>query len=119
MDWDVPRTANSVLVLVELGSDHGVAAETALHGTGLNVDLLRSADAEVTPRQEAKVVSNLLDALPHVEGLGLQAGLRYHLTTYGIWGFALISSPTARAGIELALRYLRLTFAFTALFVLN
>ena len=113
MEWDVPRTANGVLVLVDLGSDHGVAAETALRGTGLNGDLLRSADAEVTPRQEAMVIANLLEALPHIEGLGLQAGLRYHLTTYGIWGFALISSPTLRSAIEVGLRFLDLTFAFS------
>ena len=114
MEWDVPRTANGVLVLVDLGSDHGVAAETALRGTGLNVDVLRSsADAEVTPRQEAAVVANLLDLLPHVEDLGLQAGIRYHLTTYGIWGFALISSPTLRSAIEVGLRFLDLTFAFS------
>ncbi|MBV9871394.1 MAG: AraC family transcriptional regulator [Frankiaceae bacterium] len=109
----MPRTANGLLVLLDLGSENGVAAETALRGTGLNVDLVRYADAEVTPRQEAMVVSNLLDALPQAEGLGLQAGLRYHLTTYGIWGFALISSPTLQSAIEVGLQYLDLTFAFS------
>ena len=46
-------------------------------------------------------------------GLGLQAGARYHLTTYGIWGFALICSPTLRSAIDVGLRYIDLTFAFT------
>lgn len=46
-------------------------------------------------------------------GLGLLAGTRYHLTTHGIWGFALISSPNLRSAIGFGLRYLDLTFAFS------
>ena len=40
-------------------------------------------------------------------------GARYHLTTYGIWGFALISSPTWRSALDVGLRYIDLTFTFT------
>jgi AraC-like DNA-binding protein len=38
--------------------------------------------------------------------------MRYHLTTHGIWGFALASSPSLRAAIAVGLRYVDLTFAF-------
>jgi AraC-like DNA-binding protein len=50
-----------------------------------------------------------------VAGLGLLAGSRYRVTTYGIWGYALISSPNLRSAAELALRYLNLTYAFTGI----
>ena len=59
------------------------------------------------------MIANLLRALGDPPGLGLEAGIRYHLTTYGIWGFAMISSPTWRSAIDIGLRYLDLTFAFT------
>ena len=64
-------------------------------------------------RQELTVMANLQGALSDTPGIGLEAGTRYHLTTYGIWGFALISSPTWRSALDVGLRYIDLTFAFT------
>ena len=113
VDWNIPRTPSSVLVLVGLAADHGVDAEVCLRGTGLRMDLLQLPTTEVTARDEQQVITNLLDALGHPDDLGLQAGNRYHLTTYGIFGFALISSPTLRSAIDVGLRYLDLTFAFS------
>jgi AraC-like DNA-binding protein len=39
--------------------------------------------------------------------------VRYRLTTYGIWGFALLSSRTAREANDIANRFLDLTYALT------
>ncbi|TSE01710.1 AraC family transcriptional regulator [Skermania sp. ID1734] len=100
-------------MLIQLAADHGVSAEVCLRGTGLQVDQLQQPDFELTARHEQTVIANLLAALPNTDGLGLEAGSRHHLTTYGIWGFALISSPTLRSAAEVGLRYLDLTFAFT------
>ncbi|MBV2155402.1 AraC family transcriptional regulator [Kitasatospora sp. SUK 42] len=100
-----------MLEMVRLGADHGVTAETCLAGTGVRAEQLHDPDVEVTARQELTLVANLLDALGHPPGLGLEAGQRYHLTTYGIWGFALISSPTLRAAIDVALRFVDLSFS--------
>lgn len=50
---------------------------------------------------------------------GVKAGKCYQLTAYGIWGFALIASPTLRSALELALRYLDLSYAFTRLKLLE
>nr|WP_293244450.1 AraC family transcriptional regulator [Panacagrimonas sp.] len=58
------------------------------------------------------MVRNILDVLRHPPGLGLDAGLRYHLSTYGIWGFALLTSPSLRAVAEVVERYLSLSYAF-------
>jgi AraC-like DNA-binding protein len=102
-----------VVVLAELAAEHGVALTTCLRGTALTEPDLVDPDATITAHQEIGVIRNLLDALPDVPGLGLQAGLRYHLTTHGIWGFALASSPDLRRAIDFGLRYLDLTFAFT------
>jgi AraC-like DNA-binding protein len=113
VEWNIPRPPTSVLVLVGLAADHGVGAEVCLRGTGLRMDRLREPTAEVTARDEQNVIANLLDALDHPDDLGLEAGDRYHLTTYGIWGFALISSPTLRSAIEVGLRFVDLTFAFS------
>ncbi len=111
--WDVERSPISVQLLVGLGADYGLPAPVCLESTGLAEESLRDTDATVSARQELTVVANVLRALGDPPGLGLEAGIRYHLTTYGIWGFAMISSPTWRSAIDIGLRYLDLTFAFT------
>jgi AraC-like DNA-binding protein len=110
--WDLPRTPASASLLAELGFERGVPEEMVLRDTGLRREHLDDPNGEVSAAQELRIIENLLDALGDSPGLGLAAGVRYHLTTYGIWGFALISSPTMRSAIATGLRYLNLTFAF-------
>lgn len=105
------RSAASALLLVRLGEERGLPAAELLAGTGLALpDLLRPG-AEVESEVELAVAANLVAADPD-PALGLDAGTRYHLTTYGIWGFALASSPTVRSALEVGLRFADLSFAF-------
>ena len=110
--WDVPRAPTGTLLTIRLAAEHGVAAETCLRGTRLPPEQLDDPNAEVSAKQELTVIANLLDALGDPPGLGLEAGTRYRLTAYGIWGFALISSPTLRDAIDVGLRYVDLTYVF-------
>jgi AraC-like DNA-binding protein len=111
--WEVERAPMSVALLVCLGEDHGVPAAVCLQGTGLTADRLRDPATTVTAKEELAVITNLLAALGNPPGLGLEAGVRYHLTTYGMWGYALISSRSWRSAVDVGLRYVDLTFAFT------
>jgi AraC-like DNA-binding protein len=113
-DVDGPRSAASALLLTRLGVERGVPAEVALAGTGLTLDALRVPGTEVTGRQELAVLRNLQRACPDAD-LALEAGRRYHLTTYGIWGFALASSPTVRDAIAIGSRFVDLSFTFCRL----
>ncbi|MDW3713854.1 MULTISPECIES: AraC family transcriptional regulator [Pseudomonas] len=110
--WPPRRSAISVQLLTQFGLDHGLAVERCLAGTGLDWNALADPGAEVDSQQELALVRNIVQALGHIPGIGLKAGRRYHLSTYGIWGFALLSSPTYRSAAELGLRYLDLTYAF-------
>ncbi|HKY58001.1 MAG TPA: AraC family transcriptional regulator [Aeromicrobium sp.] len=107
----MPRPPTSLQVMVSFGEELGVSPEVALAGTGLRPEQVKDPTVEVTPRQELTVGTNVLDALGHPPGLGLELGLRYHLTTYGIWGFALASSPTFRSAIDVGLRYMDLAYS--------
>jgi AraC-like DNA-binding protein len=111
VDWDAPRSAASALLLTRLGLERDVPAARTLAGTGLTLEALRVPGAEVTARQELTAVRNLQDACPDPL-LPLEAGRRYHLTTYGIWGFALASSPTVRDALEVGSRFVDLSFTF-------
>ena len=102
----------STMLLVKLAAQHGITEATILAGTGLTAAGLRSPHAEVTRSQELAAIANLLEATPHADSIGLDAGLRYHLTTYGIWGFAMVSASTFRESMDVGLRYLDLTYTF-------
>ena len=108
---DLPRPTASAALLTRLGVEHGLSDQACLQGTGLSAADLEDPAGEVVAEQELRIIENLLERLNDPPGLGLEAGVRYHLTTYGIWGFALISSPSMRSVIETGLRYLDLTFA--------
>lgn len=117
--WDFPRSSASIDILLQLAGEHGVSADACLAGTRITRDQLLLPDTMVSARDELQVARNLQTLVADPAGLGLQAGQRYHLSTYGIWGFALLSSPTLRSAIEIGLRYLDLTFIFCRLRVVE
>src|SRR5437773_11316119 len=92
--WDTPRSSASAALLVRFAAENGVPSQRCLRRTGLTQAVLDDPAGEIRARQELAVVRNIVRTLDDPPGLGLEAGSRYHLTTYGIWGFALISSST-------------------------
>ncbi|WP_202884190.1 AraC family transcriptional regulator [Pseudomonas berkeleyensis] len=111
--WPARRSIISIQLLTQLGLDLGLSLDRCLHGTGLSPLQLASLNGEIDAERELNLIANLIEALPTVSDLGLQAGRRYHLTTYGAWGYAILSSATVRQAAELGLRYHGLTYAFT------
>lgn len=105
------RGLGSVRILCRFGAEYGLSNAELLRHTGIPEQYLAGGKIEISGEQEIQVVRNLLAALPDLPGLGLKAGLRYHLSSYGIWGFALLSSPDYRAAAEIAERFLELSFA--------
>ncbi|MBL1078184.1 AraC family transcriptional regulator [Nocardia sp. 2] len=110
--WNFPRGTASVAVMVEFAADHGVTAARMLAGTGLTAQQLIDPEAQIPAETELTVVRNLLRELPEAPALGVEVGRRYRISTFGIFGYACVTSPTLREAISLALRYYRLGFAF-------
>lgn len=110
--WELARPPTSALLLTRLGAERGVSLSTCLAGTGLREHDLNDPNATITAKQELTLTGNLLDSLGHPPGVGVEAGARYHATTHGMWGFALISSPTLRSAIDVGLRFLDLSYSF-------
>ena len=113
MHWDYRRGTYSARLMTELATQHGVPLGVCLLGTGIDPESLDDPGAEITGRQELDLVTNIVKALPDLPELGLESGSRYHVTAYGIWGYAVMSSPTVRDAVELGLQYLNLTYAFS------
>ncbi|QUQ65568.1 AraC family transcriptional regulator [Kutzneria sp. CA-103260] len=106
------RSVTSAALLTQLAREHGLPADRCLRGTGLRPADLSDPAVEIDAGQELALIGNLVRGLAHVPGLGLVAGRRYHLTSYGLLGLAAISSPTLGQAIETGLRFLDLTFMF-------
>jgi AraC-like DNA-binding protein len=112
--WDTPRSVATARVLTQLGFDHGVSVDAMLRHTGITRDLLDDPQGEIDAQQEVQLIRNLIQELPHLPTLGLTAGTRYHVTTYGLWGFAVMSSPNLGAAVSMGSRMLNMTFALMA-----
>ncbi|MFC9995164.1 AraC family transcriptional regulator [Nocardia sp. NPDC127526] len=98
--------------MTQLAAERGMSAAACLEGTGLTPEAVIDPNAEVTARQEVAVVRNVLARFGNEPGLGVEAGSRYHVSLYGPWGLALLSSRTLRDSVDVALRYVGLAFAF-------
>lgn len=112
-DWDFPRSVTGAFVLVRFAAERGVELTRMLRGTGIGARDLADPDTLVEAHQELALIRNLIAALGDPPGLGVEAGARYHLTAYGIWGFTLISSATMRDALRVGGQYRELTFAFS------
>jgi len=112
---DVRRTIVSAQLLTRLAMEHGMREDECLRNSGISVQALASPQTEISGDQELQVVGNIVARLGEQPALGLQAGSRYHLTTYGILGFALASCPDYRSVSRICLRYFDLSYAFVRL----
>ncbi|WP_433564927.1 AraC family transcriptional regulator [Nocardia sp. CA-151230] len=110
--WNFPRGTASVAVMTEFAGEHGVPAARMLADTGLTERQLTDAETQIPAETELAVVRTLVRELGDIPALGVEVGLRYRISTFGIFGYACVTSPTLREAISLALRYYRLGFAF-------
>ncbi len=112
-EWDSLRSITSMQLMAQYAQERGMPSKLCLEGTGLSAMELDNPDTLVTGLQELRLASNLVRYFDDEPGLGLEVGCRYHFTSIGVLGLAIISSPTMRAALDLAYRYHALTFAFT------
>ncbi|MBA5688262.1 AraC family transcriptional regulator [Rugamonas apoptosis] len=112
-NWDFPRGIAGMRVLAELGVSHGLSLGQCLAGSGVRQGDLENPSAVVSAEQELRLIRNLLAYLKDVPALGVIAGMRYHYTTFGMLGFAMVTSPDIHEALSVAMRYFNLTFALS------
>jgi len=110
--WDYARSPASVLFLLDFGAERAVSQTQLLDGSNLTAAQLALPNIELSAAQELRITENLLRALGHPPGLGLEIGRRARLSTIGLWGYGIVCSPTFGAALDMALRFLPLTHAY-------
>jgi len=86
---------------------HGTEAKLLLEGTGIPISALRDARARVSQRQLFAVIRNFVRIAPD-DHSALDAGATFHISNYGFFGYALLSSASFREAVEFALTYRQL-----------
>jgi AraC-like DNA-binding protein len=106
MHIDLPISATSVRMLIQVGSEYGLSAADCLDGTGVEESVMRDPAAKVTAGQEFEVIRNLQRRLGAAHpGLAVDTGSRYHVAMHGAWGLAVATSPTVRDAVHIGVRY--------------
>ncbi|MGW4352892.1 AraC family transcriptional regulator [Nocardia sp. NPDC004582] len=101
------------LLTTRLGEEHGLTTATLLRDSGITAAQLADPSGEVAAAEELAIIGNLVRELGNPPGLGLTAGARFRLTSYGMWGFAMISSPTLRSAIRVGFQFAELSFSLS------
>jgi len=111
--WDFVRDPSSIRLLLDFGEQRGVGAEKLLDKTALTVDLLGNPSTELSAAQELRVIENLLRAMQYRPCLGLELGLTCNFSAFGMWGYGVVSSATLGDAVNLALKFIQLSFAYS------
>jgi len=106
--WNEKRYAPyKVAALVEVLGEQGIAPEASLSGTGLLPESLGNPETLTSVRQYITVCCNALQ-LSKTPETPFITGSRIPLSAYGMYGFALVCSPTIREYFQMAIKYHRL-----------
>lgn len=104
------RPSTSLRVLFDIIEESGLDTQSCLQGTGLSEKELNDPAAVHTTEQEIKAIQNFVRLKPDNVGLGAELGRRMHVNAFGIWGFAILTSPTLRTACEISVEYVQLSF---------
>jgi len=96
-----------IAALVETLGEQGITAEACLAGTGLTLNDVYDPDTRTSVRQYILVCQNAV-TLCSDPATPFRVGKRMHLSAYGMYGYALICSPTVRDFFDLGVKYHRL-----------
>lgn len=96
-------TLHSVAQILQLlGSDSDDSTQQLLAGSGIQLADLQHSAMRITTGQEIRVCAN---ARERCQALGLLLGRRMHVSSYGLFGYTLLSSATLGDALQLALEY--------------
>jgi len=110
--WEFPRNAASIGLLVSYGREQGLADADLFRATGLDPAIVDDPTAMVAARQELQVAQNLTTLLGDRAAVALEIGTRYRISTFGMFGYACLTSPTVGSAIAFALKYYDLSYGF-------
>ncbi len=89
-----------------------------LKNTEIAAARLNDPNGTVSNNEELTFYQNLID-ISHDPHICLQAGLNLNIGAYGLWGLALLSSPTIGKAIEFGIQYIAFTYTYNNVIFFN
>lgn len=97
MSWKENRLSNlSIQVVLNILEEENVDPSRCLEGTGLQLADILNISTKISTTTEVDIIHRALSNLPDKAGYGIRAGQALRITTFGVWGLAILSSPTWR-----------------------
>lgn len=96
-----------LFALIDVAKTFGVSARQVLTGTGLDLAMIEDPKTLTSVDQYVAACANTIKHCTDPR-LPIRVGKSLHLSAYGLYGFALLCSPTVRDGFNIAVRYHRL-----------
>lgn len=93
-----------IATLIDVLTSHGMTADAVLAGTGLALADVRDPNTLTSIRQYLTACDNVVRAGVDLS-VAFDVGSRLHLSAYGMYGYALMCSPTMRDFFDFAVRY--------------
>ncbi len=91
-------------VVVRTLEAEGIPVERALQGTGLTEPDLTSTATRISLQQLSDIFRNAMQ-LSRDPAFAIRAGQQVHITGYGMYGYAMICSPTLRSALDFYFRF--------------
>lgn len=102
------RPTTSLAVMLSVARERGIDEEALLAAAGMDRAAIESFQVEISSAQEIRFIESLLARCDDPD-LGIACGRRYRISSHGIFGYMLMTSPTLRAALELGTRFLPLS----------
>ncbi len=99
--------AAKVAIMVEALKEIGIEPLAVLRGSGIDIADLTTAVARLNIEQVLAVYSNAA-RLTHDPNFPFRTGLRFHISAYGMYGFAILGSADFRQTMKIGVQYHRL-----------
>lgn len=109
-DAELPRLHQRIFapyklaILLDTALDHGIPAETVLAGVALTPGQVHDPHTRTSVKQYLAACENIVAAGPDPD-IAFDVGAKLHLSAYGMYGYALMCSPTMREFVDFAVRY--------------
>jgi len=98
------HSPSKLAVLVDVLSEAGVPPEVALAGTGLDATAIANPFALTSSEQFLVAARNGVRRCPAAD-LGVRVGRRLHVSSYGMYGYALLCSESLAHVFDAAVKY--------------
>lgn len=100
-------SANYAAILTRFLQEKGLDSSQILAQAGIDPDILDNSAAWISTQQYADLIQACLTMTDN-PAIGLEYGQRLNISTHGLLGYAVMSSPSLEKAAELAMKYIQI-----------